>query len=127
MAGNRECPLGAAEVIVTMGCGDTCLVITGKWYVDWELADSGLSLISRGHFPQEPSLSGSTLSAQVQILPRYYYYRRPRTGRLRFFCRRLSVAGIGQAAFEQVCQGYGGICLHAGQDVLVCGRREGRC
>ena len=29
----------AADVIVTMGCGDTCPVYPGKRYVDWELAD----------------------------------------------------------------------------------------
>lgn len=31
--------LGAADVIVTMGCGDTCPVLPGKRYLDWELAD----------------------------------------------------------------------------------------
>ena len=29
----------AADVIVTMGCGDTCPVFPGKRYLDWELAD----------------------------------------------------------------------------------------
>ncbi|MFW6690267.1 arsenate reductase ArsC [Streptomyces sp. MAR4 CNX-425] len=29
----------AADVIVTMGCGDACPVIPGKRYVDWPLAD----------------------------------------------------------------------------------------
>ncbi len=29
----------AADVIVTMGCGDTCPVYPGKRYVDWELVD----------------------------------------------------------------------------------------
>jgi arsenate reductase (thioredoxin) len=28
-----------ADVIVTMGCGDTCPVYPGKRYVDWELTD----------------------------------------------------------------------------------------
>ncbi|HZU79982.1 MAG TPA: arsenate reductase ArsC [Acidimicrobiales bacterium] len=28
-----------ADVIVTMGCGDSCPVYPGKGYVDWELAD----------------------------------------------------------------------------------------
>jgi arsenate reductase (thioredoxin) len=28
-----------ADVIVTMGCGDTCPVYPGKHYVDWELDD----------------------------------------------------------------------------------------
>ena len=29
----------AADVIVTMGCGDTCPVYPGKRYLDWELTD----------------------------------------------------------------------------------------
>jgi arsenate reductase len=28
-----------ADVIVTMGCGDTCPVYPGKRYVDWALED----------------------------------------------------------------------------------------
>jgi arsenate reductase (thioredoxin) len=31
--------LGAADVIITMGCGDTCPVYPGKRYLDWELED----------------------------------------------------------------------------------------
>ncbi len=31
--------IGAADVIVTMGCGDVCPVIPGKRYRDWELDD----------------------------------------------------------------------------------------
>lgn len=35
----------AADVVVTMGCGDTCPVYPGRRYVDWELEDpSGKSL-----------------------------------------------------------------------------------
>ncbi|HVA44279.1 MAG TPA: hypothetical protein VNF50_12420, partial [Acidimicrobiales bacterium] len=29
----------AADVIVTMGCGDACPVYLGKRYLDWELPD----------------------------------------------------------------------------------------
>ena len=29
----------AAEVVVTMGCGDACPVYSGKRYLDWELPD----------------------------------------------------------------------------------------
>jgi len=29
----------AADVVVTMGCGDTCPVYPGKRYLDWELPD----------------------------------------------------------------------------------------
>ena len=36
----------AADVIVTMGCGDSCPVYPGKRYLDWDLPDpAGLSLI----------------------------------------------------------------------------------
>lgn len=31
--------LGAADVILTMGCGDACPVLRGKRYLDWELDD----------------------------------------------------------------------------------------
>ncbi|HEY5889413.1 MAG TPA: arsenate reductase ArsC [Acidimicrobiia bacterium] len=35
----------AADVVVTMGCGDTCPVFPGKRYIDWEIEDpSGKSL-----------------------------------------------------------------------------------
>lgn len=29
----------ASDVVVTMGCGDTCPIFPGKRYEDWELAD----------------------------------------------------------------------------------------
>ncbi|MBA3653185.1 MAG: arsenate reductase ArsC [Actinobacteria bacterium] len=29
----------AADVVVTMGCGDTCPVFAGKRYLDWQLDD----------------------------------------------------------------------------------------
>ena len=31
--------LDAADVVITMGCGDTCPVLPGKRYLDWELTD----------------------------------------------------------------------------------------
>lgn len=31
--------MGAADVVVTMGCGDVCPVIPGRRYEDWELTD----------------------------------------------------------------------------------------
>ncbi len=31
--------LDAADVVVTMGCGDTCPVVPGTRYLDWELDD----------------------------------------------------------------------------------------
>ncbi|MFI1159875.1 arsenate reductase ArsC [Streptomyces sioyaensis] len=29
----------ASDVVITMGCGDSCPVFPGKRYVDWQLAD----------------------------------------------------------------------------------------
>ncbi len=29
----------ASDVVITMGCGDTCPVYPGKRYLDWQLAD----------------------------------------------------------------------------------------
>jgi arsenate reductase len=35
----------AADVVVTMGCGDTCPIFPGKRYLDWDLPDpAGLDL-----------------------------------------------------------------------------------
>ena len=35
----------AADVVITMGCGDTCPVYPGKRYLDWDLPDpAGLDL-----------------------------------------------------------------------------------
>jgi protein-tyrosine-phosphatase len=31
--------IGAADVIVTMGCGDTCPIVPGTRYLDWQLDD----------------------------------------------------------------------------------------
>jgi arsenate reductase (thioredoxin) len=31
--------LGASDVVITMGCGDTCPVLPGKRYLDWPLPD----------------------------------------------------------------------------------------
>ncbi len=34
-----------ADIVITMGCGDTCPIFPGKRYEDWELTDpAGLSL-----------------------------------------------------------------------------------
>ena len=35
----------AADVVITMGCGDACPVFPGKRYLDWDLPDpAGLAL-----------------------------------------------------------------------------------
>ena len=38
----------AADVIVTMGCGDTCPVYPGKRYLDWDLEDPAGKSIDAG-------------------------------------------------------------------------------
>ena len=35
----NDADLAAADVVVTMGCGDECPFIPGKRYEDWELTD----------------------------------------------------------------------------------------
>jgi len=32
-------PVRAADVVITMGCGDACPIFPGKRYLDWELED----------------------------------------------------------------------------------------
>ena len=39
--------LGAADVLVTMGCGDACPVYPGKRYLDWQLDDPRASRTTR--------------------------------------------------------------------------------
>jgi arsenate reductase (thioredoxin) len=34
-----DATVAQADVVVTMGCGDTCPYVPGKRYEDWELAD----------------------------------------------------------------------------------------
>jgi protein-tyrosine-phosphatase len=34
-----EAMVRASDVVITMGCGDTCTYYPGKRYLDWELAD----------------------------------------------------------------------------------------
>ncbi|MDQ4098591.1 MAG: hypothetical protein M3144_12080 [Actinomycetota bacterium] len=31
--------MAAADVVITMGCGDACPIYPGKRYVDWQLPD----------------------------------------------------------------------------------------
>ena len=49
---SAECPkpltagkVQAADVVITMGCGDACPVYPGKRYLDWDLPDpAGLTV-----------------------------------------------------------------------------------
>ncbi len=35
----RRGTAAASDVVITMGCGDTCPVFPGKRYLDWQLED----------------------------------------------------------------------------------------
>jgi len=41
----RDQDVAASEVVITMGCGDTCPIYPGKQYLDWDIPDpAGLTL-----------------------------------------------------------------------------------
>jgi protein-tyrosine-phosphatase len=54
--------LKAADVVVTMGCGDACPVHPGKRYLDWELADPA------GKTPEEIRPIRDEIDRRVQAL-----------------------------------------------------------
>jgi protein-tyrosine-phosphatase len=58
----------AADVIVTMGCGDSCPVYPGKRYLDWDLADpDGLPLADVR--PIRDSIEQRVRALLAEILP----------------------------------------------------------
>ena len=52
----------AADVVVTMGCGDACPYIPGKRYLDWELPDP------KGRPIEEVRATRDDIAARVQKL-----------------------------------------------------------
>jgi arsenate reductase (thioredoxin) len=57
-----------ADVIVTMGCGDTCPVYPGKRYLDWELNDpAGLAVA--GVRPIVDEIDQRVQALLVELLP----------------------------------------------------------
>jgi protein-tyrosine-phosphatase len=60
----------AADVVITMGCGDACPVFPGKRYVDWELDDpAGLSVEDVRPIRDEIERRVRTLLAALPIPP----------------------------------------------------------
>ncbi|MGA8427004.1 MAG: arsenate reductase ArsC, partial [Candidatus Dormiibacterota bacterium] len=56
----------AAEVVVTMGCGDACPLYPGKRYLDWELEDpEGKSLQTVRRIRDEVDERVRTLVAEL--------------------------------------------------------------
>jgi arsenate reductase (thioredoxin) len=52
----------AADVVVTMGCGDACPVLPGKRYVDWDLPDP------EGRSEDEVRAIGDDIARRVEEL-----------------------------------------------------------
>jgi arsenate reductase len=60
----------AADVVVTMGCGDECPVFSGRRYVDWELDDpAGLPLDEVRPIRDEIEDRVRTLLSELDIEP----------------------------------------------------------
>jgi protein-tyrosine-phosphatase len=60
----------AADVVVTMGCGDACPLYPGKRYEDWELDDpAGLDVAAVGPIRDEIRRRVETLLASLQVMP----------------------------------------------------------
>jgi protein-tyrosine-phosphatase len=60
----------AADVVVTMGCGDECPVYPGRRYVDWELGDpAGLPLDEVRPIRDEIEDRVRTLLSELDIQP----------------------------------------------------------
>jgi len=60
----------AADVVVTMGCGDACPLFPGKRYLDWELEDpSGRSLADIRPIRDEIERRVRALMAELGVTP----------------------------------------------------------
>jgi protein-tyrosine-phosphatase len=61
----------AADVVVTMGCGDACAIYPGKRYLDWELTDpAGLALDEVRSIRDEISVRVSGLLDEMTLATR---------------------------------------------------------
>jgi protein-tyrosine-phosphatase len=60
----------AADVVITMGCGDACPLFPGKRYLDWELADpSGKALAEIRPIRDEIERRVRTLMSELGVTP----------------------------------------------------------
>ena len=56
----------AADVVITMGCGDACPIYPGKRYEDWEIEDpSGKDLDTVGRIRDEIGVRVARLAAEL--------------------------------------------------------------
>ena len=58
----------AADVVVTMGCGDSCPFYPGKRYLDWELADPA-GLPAEQVRPIVDDIDGRVRALLLELLP----------------------------------------------------------
>jgi protein-tyrosine-phosphatase len=60
----------AADVVITMGCGDACPVYPGKRYLDWDLPDpAGLDLVAVRPIRDEIARRVSRLLSELGVAP----------------------------------------------------------
>jgi arsenate reductase (thioredoxin) len=60
----------AADVVVTMGCGDACPIYPGKRYEDWDLADpEGLDVEAVRPIRDEIGQRVNSLIAELDLAP----------------------------------------------------------
>src|SRR5215469_12186756 len=60
----------AADVVITMGCGDACPVYPGKRYLDWDLPDpAGLDLAGVRPIRDEIARRVSQLLSELCVAP----------------------------------------------------------
>ena len=63
--------MATVDVVVTMGCGDTCPYVPGTRYVDWELADpKGLGVDAVRPIRDEIEQRVRGLMAELGVAPR---------------------------------------------------------
>jgi protein-tyrosine-phosphatase len=58
----------ASDVVITMGCGDTCPIFPGKRYLDWQLPDpAGKSIDEVRPIRDEIEIRVQTLIASLSL------------------------------------------------------------
>ena len=70
---NKKRPIPKADVVVTMGCGDTCPYVPGRRYEDWELPDpAGQPLDAVRPIRDEIEQRVRQLLAELGVPPQIY-------------------------------------------------------
>ncbi len=60
----------AADVVITMGCGDACPIYPGKRYVDWEVEDpAGKTPVEVERIAEDIEQRVRTLIRELEVVP----------------------------------------------------------